>query len=172
MNMLRIARALREEDAMRVPTGPKVRQFEEQYQRFDAELLSRRLASRANRQRALRNRCRNTLQHIAGMVFFILRYFQMYPIMAVADFFLDVARSRIYKRVCTHRPMLEAVLGKSPDLLKGQVSLPAEFVKALFEVWRVPLDTTEHPRIRYRCLQKQRQYYLDKKQRCTLKNPS
>jgi len=59
----------------------------------------------------------------------------MYPIMAVAGFFLDVARSRIYKRVCTHRPMLEAVRGKSPDLLKGQVSLPAEFVRALFEVW-------------------------------------
>ncbi len=32
MNMLRIARALREENAMRVPTGPEVRQFEEQYQ--------------------------------------------------------------------------------------------------------------------------------------------
>gem|GEM_PF-4175866 len=29
MNMLRIAQALREEDATRVPTGPEVRQFEE-----------------------------------------------------------------------------------------------------------------------------------------------
>lgn len=168
--MLDIARALREENVMRSLTGLKVRQFEELHKKFDAELLSRKLVAKPKRQRALGGGRRHTLQDSAGMLFFILMYFKVYPTMAVAGFLFGVARSRICDWVHTYQPVLEAVLGKNMDLPKRQISSVDEFVKAFPKVRKLIIDATERPRARPKCPEKQRQHYSGKKKRHTLKN--
>jgi hypothetical protein len=144
--MLDIAQALREENVMRSLTGLKVRQFEEMHKKFDAELLSRKLVARPKRQRALGGGRRHTLQDSAGMLFFILMYFKVYPTMAVAGFLFGVARSRICDWVHAYQPVLEAVLGKNMDLPKRQISSVDEFVKAFPKVKKLIIDATEPAR--------------------------
>ena len=168
--MLDIDRALREESVMRALTGLKVRQFEELHKKFDAELLSRKLVAKPKRQRALGGGRRHTLQDSAGMLFFILMYFKVYPTMAVAGFLFGAARSRICEWVHTYQPVLEAVLGKNLDLPKRKISSVDEFVTTFPKVKKLIIDSTDRPRTRPKNAEKQRQHYSGKKKRHTLKN--
>lgn len=168
--MLYISRALREESVMKSLTGLQVRQFKELHEKFDAELLSRKLTAKPGRQRALGGGRKHTLEDSTGMLFFILMYFRVYPTMAVAGFLFGAARSRVCEWVKTYQPVLEAVLGHTMDLPKRKISSVEEFIKAFPNVRKVVIDGTERPRARPKDFEKQRRHYSGKKKRHTLKN--
>ena len=168
--MLDIPRALRDEQVLRSLTGLKVQQFEELRQKFDAELHSRKLVAKPGRKRAMGGGRKHTLEGSAGMLFFILLYLRIYPTMAVAGFLFGVARNRICDWVHTYQPVLEAVLGKSPDLPRRQIRSMDEFLQAFPKVRRVVIDATERPRTRPKNPELRRVNYSGKKKRHTLKN--
>lgn len=168
--MLDLDRALRQESVLRSLTGLRVRQFEELHKKFDAELLSRKLTVKVARQRAIGGGRKHTLQHSAGMLFFILMYFKVYPTMEVAGFLFGVAKSRICEWVHTYQPVLEAVLGKNMDLPKRRIRSIDEFVETFPKVKKLIIDATERPRARPKNKEQQRLCYSGKKKRHTLKN--
>ena len=168
--MLDIDRALRQESVLRSLTGLRVRQFEILHKKFEAELLSRKLTIKPVRKRAMGGGRKHTLQNSAGMLFFILMYFKVYPTMEVAGFLFGVAKSRICEWVHTYQPVLEAVLGENMDLPKRKISSVDEFLATFPKVKRLIIDATERPRRRPKDPKQQRRHYSGKKKRHTMKN--
>lgn len=168
--MLDIDRALRQESVLRSLTGLRVKQFETLRKKFDAELRSRKLTIKPVRQRAVGGGRKHTLQDSAGMLFFILMYFKVYPTMEVAGFLFGVAKSRIWEWVHTYQPVLEAVLGENMDLPKRKISSVEAFITTFPKVKKLLIDGTERPCNRPKDPEQQRRHYSGKKKRHTLKN--
>lgn len=168
--MIDIHRALPNESVLRSLSGLRIKQFVELHQKFDIELVNRKIDAKVERQRVPGDGRKDTLQNSEGMLFFILLYLKVYPTMELVGFLFEVAKSQACTWVKTFQPVLEAVLGKTHDLPKRKISAMEEFIELFPNVKKVVVAGTERPRTRPKNREQQRLYYSGKKKRHTLKN--
>jgi hypothetical protein len=168
--MLSLTRVFKDDSLLKGLTGLNVRQFEELIPKFSDGLEAADRLRKPKRLRKAGAGRKHKLEDDASKLFFILFYLRVYPTMRFAAFLFDNAASGICEWVHIYQPILEAVLGKLPDMPKRRIDSMEEFERCFPGIGRIVIDATERRTQRPKDSEKQKSHYSGKKKTHTFKN--